>query len=119
MSDQHFKADAGKLRPSLLLFGMPRALTAVTAVLTYGAQKYEAHSWKNVDMARYEDALIRHQLDRIRGEVNDPESGLSHLAHQACNNLFLLEDYMAHLTPGAYRRALQFNPPPTEHKNAG
>ena len=116
MNDQVFKADAGKLQPSLLIGGMPRAMLAVTAVLSYGAQKYAAHSWKGVDMARYEDALIRHQLARLRGEVNDDESGLSHLAHQACNNLFLLEDYVAHLTPGQYRRALQFNPPPTGHK---
>ena len=58
--DQAFKADGGKINPDLLFTGMPDALKAVAAVLSYGAQKYEAHSWKRVDMARYEAALGRH-----------------------------------------------------------
>lgn len=116
-TDQKFKADAGKLRPSLLFDGMPNALMAVTAVLSCGAQKYEAHSWKGVDMARYEDAKERHNLARRAHETFDDESGLLHLAHEACNALFLLEDHIvkhAHpLEPNAF---FKFNPPPTGHK---
>ena len=92
--DQTFKADGGKINPDLLFTGMPDALKAVAAVLSYGAQKYEAHSWKRVDMARYEAALGRHMLDRKAGELYDKESGLLHLAHEACNILFLLQDYI-------------------------
>lgn len=117
-NNQQFKADAGKLRPSLLFDGMPNALLAVTAVLSYGAQKYEAHSWKGVDPARYEDAKERHNLARRAGERFDEESGLLHLAHEACNALFLLEQFFDNLPEGkegipAY---FEFNAPPTGHK---
>lgn len=116
INNQQFKADAGKLRPSLLFDGMPNALLAVTAVLSYGAQKYEAHSWKGVDMARYEDAKERHNLDRRTGEEYDAESDLLHLSHEACNILFLLEDKLAKLTPAERKEVLRFNAPPTGHK---
>ncbi len=112
---QEFKADGGKVNPDLLFAGMPDALMAVAAVLSYGAQKYEAHSWKRVDMARYEAALGRHMLARKGGEMCDEESGLLHLAHEACNILFLLQDFLdsAHV---AKKEFLKFNRPPTDHK---
>ena len=55
MSNQQFKADGGKPRPDLLQVGMARALRMVQATMEYGAIKYEAHSWRNVDdgIARY------------------------------------------------------------------
>ena len=113
--DQTFKADGGKINPDLLFAGMPDALKAVAAVLSYGAQKYEAHSWKRVDMARYEAALGRHMLDRKAGELFDKESGLLHLAHEACNILFLLQDYIDKNSE-VNDQFLKFNPPPTGHK---
>ena len=87
------KFDADKPRMELLIQGMPRALEAVGAVLTFGAQKYEAHSWKQVEdnHNRYWAAKTRHELARAKGEERDPETGLLHLAHEACNALFLLE----------------------------
>lgn len=116
-SDQQFKADAGKLRPSLLFEGMPRALYLVVAVLSYGAQKYEAHSWKGVEMHRYRDAKLRHWLDELAGlGVFDAESGLMHEAHEICNALFLLEDKLQKLPPETFADTLKFNPPPTGHK---
>ncbi|QBP32932.1 gp32 [Shigella phage Buco] len=87
------KYDQGKPRMSLLLSGCPLALEAVGQVLTFGAQKYEAHSWQTVDNGRerYESALMRHLLAIGKGEDRDSESGLHHLAHAACNALFILE----------------------------
>ncbi len=87
------KFDADKPRMELLIQGMPRALEAVGQVLTFGAQKYEAHSWQLVEdnHNRYWAAKSRHELARAKGEERDPETGLLHLAHEACNALFLLE----------------------------
>jgi len=73
--------------------GMPKALAGVAAVLTFGAKKYAAHSWKQVEnnKERYRDALYRHLNQLEAGELVDSESGLSHWDHIACNALFLSE----------------------------
>lgn len=125
---QEFKADAGKLQARLLFEGMPRALLALTAVLSYGAQKYEAHSWKNVSMDRYRDAKFRHLLeeylsmtyareDGVTFEgVHDEESGLPHSFHEAINTMFLLEDSLAELSQEEFKEMLKFNKPPQDHK---
>lgn len=118
MNDQLFKADAGKLRPSLLFEGMPRALMLVTAVLSYGAQKYEAHSWRNVAPGRYVDAKLRHMLDELAGlGSEDDESGLLHEAHELCNAMFLLEQRMSGMSKTKFKKFLEFNKPPQDHKN--
>lgn len=82
------KFDDGKPRPSLL---PAKALLAVCEVLEFGAKKYEAHSWQNVQNARqrYTDALLRHQLAVQNGEHYDSETGLPHSYHVACNALFV------------------------------
>lgn len=87
------KYDGGKPRMDLLLSGCPNALEQVSAILTFGAQKYAAHSWQTVPQGeeRYLAALLRHLTAHSKGEVNDPESGMGHLAHAACNALFILE----------------------------
>lgn len=87
------KFDGGKGRWSLLMGGMAKALAGVVAVLTFGAKKYAAHSWKQVEnnKERYRDALYRHLNAIESGEVLDPESGLPHWDHVACNALFLSE----------------------------
>lgn len=87
------KFDSGKPRASLLFRGMPLALGRVIDVLTFGAKKYSAHSWQQVEngLERYEDAKLRHMLKDATGEELDPETGIEHLAHEACNILFLLE----------------------------
>lgn len=115
--DQLYKADAGKLKPSLLLEGMPRALLLVTAVLSYGAQKYEAHSWKRVSGERYKDAKLRHMLEEMADlSISDPESGLLHKAHEICNSLFILEQEVEDLSAEEFKKLLSFNPPPQDHK---
>lgn len=87
------KYDGGKPRMDLLLSGCPNALEQVSQILTFGAQKYAAHSWQTVPQGedRYLAALLRHLTAHGKGEVNDPESGMRHLAHAACNALFILE----------------------------
>ena len=71
--NQAVKADAGKLRPTLV---MPSLLWAVAAIRQYGTEKYGAY---------------RHWLAYLGGEERDPESGYPHLWHLACNIAFLIE----------------------------
>lgn len=61
-------------------------------VREYGNAKYhDPDNWRTVEPERYHEALLRHVL---RAWVNpyavDPESGLMHLEHAACNIAFLL-----------------------------
>lgn len=81
------KHDAGKIRWSLLPWG---ALEEVVKVLEHGAQKYSPGNWVKVEPERYEEALLRHVVARQKGEKNDPDSKLSHLAHIVCDALFLI-----------------------------
>ena len=67
------------------------ALVEVCKIMDYGARKYGRDNWKTCDdPARYTSALLRHLAAHQHGEILDPESGYSHLAHMACNSLFLL-----------------------------
>ena len=95
MTDNYHAAkfDKDKQRPDLLLVGCPVAIADMVAVLTSGAVKYSAHSWRNVPDAqeRYRAAMLRHMLAFCSGEDTDPESGHPHLAHVAVNAAFLLE----------------------------
>ena len=87
--DQQAKADAGKPRPTLVPVSL---IEAVTAVRMYGNEKYhDPENWRQVEPQRYQDALYRHWLSYLKGEQCDPESGLSHLWHLACNAAFLIE----------------------------
>jgi hypothetical protein len=81
------KFDDGKPRMELLPFD---ALELVARVLTFGARKYAAHSWRLVKpgLERYRGAMLRHLAAIDRGEDCDRETGLRHWAHIACNALF-------------------------------
>ncbi len=83
------KFDSGKLRYSLI---PPVALKALADVLTFGAEKYEAHGWMHVPNAkeRYTDALFRHLEAWRSGEKFDPESKRPHLWHVITNVAFLI-----------------------------
>ena len=84
------KFDGGKLEYGLL---PPFALEETVKVLTFGAQKYERDNWQKVpdSKRRYFDALQRHVWAWKRGEQDDPESGIHHLAHAMCCLMFLYE----------------------------
>ena len=90
------KLDAGKLRVGLVLGNFSRALLAVCAVGTFGANKYTDHGWLSVidGINRYSDAFFRHYLARMGGEEMAEDSGLLHLAHEAWNALAQLELYL-------------------------
>lgn len=82
------KHDDGKPRWDLLPFD---ALEEVAEVLEYGARKYAARNWeKGMAWGRLLRAAIGHLASWAKGKPRDDESGLPHLAHAACNVLFLL-----------------------------
>jgi hypothetical protein len=87
------KLDAGKVRPSLILSSMPRAILAVAQVGTFGAEKYSEDGWLMVDdgIKRYTDAMDRHRLYAGIDGPFDPQSHLLHAAHEAWNALARLE----------------------------
>ena len=91
-SDPGAKLDAGKPRPDLVLSGFGLALLEVAKVATFGSAKYSEGGWERVEngVTRYRAAGDRHRLKRHL-EQTDPESKLSHLAHEAWNRLAELE----------------------------
>ena len=83
------KFDSDKLDWSLLPI---EAVEDIIKVLEFGAKKYSKDNWKCVPDAihRYQNALVRHVMADMKGEIVDSESGLPHLSHAACCILFLL-----------------------------
>lgn len=92
LDDQKAKADAGKPRLTLI---PPQILYDIAEVREYGCNKYPEggpDNWKTVSIQRYRDALARHTLSYLAGPHDlDPESGLNHLKHVACNVAFLCQ----------------------------
>jgi len=84
------KDDKAKNRLELI---DPEFILGLGAVLTFGADKYEANNWKlggsDKDLARIRGAMLRHQMALATGEEVDPESGINHTYHIACNAMFL------------------------------
>jgi hypothetical protein len=81
------KYDNEKPRLDLVDF---EALEGLAKVLTFGAQKYAAHNWRNgFEYSRVLAALMRHLSAIQRGEDIDPESGLPHIDHLGCCWMFL------------------------------
>jgi len=82
------KHDDGKLPLSLLPV---ESLEEIARVLQFGARKYDRNNWKKGGKwSRVVDACFRHLYAWLKGEDEDPETGISHLAHAACNLLFLI-----------------------------
>jgi hypothetical protein len=71
----------------------PKALIEVSKVLTFGAEKYDEENWRKLDnlQNRYTGGALRHLFAHMDGELNDPETNYSHLAHAICCLLFKLE----------------------------
>lgn len=70
---------------------------AVGAVLTFGAKKYAPRNWeKGIEWSRIYGSLKRHMNAWYAGQDNDPETGMSHLWHAACNITFLIEFLKTH-----------------------
>ncbi len=69
-------------------------------VWMYGQAKYAAFNWaKGMAWSVPLACLLRHMAAWQRGEENDPESGLPHLAHAMCN-LRMLTLYAKTYTEG-------------------
>lgn len=94
MSEGGKKFDQEKPRLDLLPVD---PLEEVAKVLTLGAKKYSERNWEEgILWGRCYAAALRHLFSWHRGETQDPETGLNHLAHAACNILFLLEFSKTH-----------------------
>ena len=88
--NQSAKADSGKPNLSLV---PTQIIYEIEKVRAFGSKKYkDPDNWKNVELERYHQALLRHTL-AIWDDVGakDKESGLLHLSHMATNIAFILE----------------------------
>ena len=90
IGEQEAKADSGKPRPSLVPSAM---IDGVMRVREFGTARYgDPDNWRNVDAERYHDALLRHILAMWEDwKAVDPDSGMPHLWHAACNIAFLMQ----------------------------
>lgn len=92
MNNQTVKADAGKLKLSLV---PTQIIRDIAEVREYGNAKYPEggpDNWKQVEIERYRDALFRHLLAYLEDPYGvDEESGIEHYKHMACNMAFLCE----------------------------
>ena len=83
------KDDQGKSRVDLV---EPLFVLDIGKVMGFGAVKYGDNNWKEgegLKPDRVYAALQRHLLAYQGGELLDPESGMSHLAHAGCNLMML------------------------------
>lgn len=96
------RANSGKIRWDL----MPVVAMRDTAqIWTFGAEKYGDRNWeKGFDWSGPFASMMRHLQAWWAGEDFDPESGLSHLAHAACN-LQMLQHFEYHYREGDNRPA--------------
>lgn len=82
INDNGVKFDQEKVKMQLL---DPTFLEEVAKVFTLGAEKYGENNYKKgLHVSRCLGALDRHLKAFKVLEDNDPETGLSHLAHAAC-----------------------------------
>jgi len=80
--------DTDKPRMDLIPYD---ALQEVAKVLGYGAKKYTPGNWtKGIKLSRLIGSAERHLGEFKEGRDIDPESSVNHIAHAACNMLFIL-----------------------------
>lgn len=84
------KDDGGK--PNYILVPMS-IVDAIEKVREFGLQKYkDPENWKTVEVDRYWQAFLRHvRAAWSDPSLIDPESGLPHIWHAACNLAFIIE----------------------------
>lgn len=91
------KFDEGKPKLNLIYKSF---VDATAKVRMYGLTKYpDAENWRTTPTKEHYDALLRHVFaandyfnDSSQSEKNDSSSKLDHLAHAACNIMFLIEE---------------------------
>lgn len=96
------KHDTGK--PDLSLVPLV-AIEQIAKALMYGEKKYGRYNYlKGFDSNRLIAASLRHVTAWNSGEDNDPESGLSHLAHALAGLSMLLDcQRVGTLTDGRFK----------------
>lgn len=73
----------------------PEVILEEAKVFTFGAEKYEAHSWRlGLPHSVYYSACMRHLLAWMGGEDLDKESKINHLAHAKANLSMLLSNQL-------------------------
>lgn len=89
------KLDGGKPPVHLVV---PEFILAIARVLAFGAKKYAAWSWlAGKPWSKDYSALQRHLMAWWGGEDLDPESGEPHLAHAACDLMFLFASRLGNI----------------------
>ncbi len=89
----------GEKKPYELL--PAKAIDEVVQVLAFGKKKYGANNWmmrdSKEDKQAFMGAALRHIFAWQQGDDVDKETGIDHLAHAACNLLFIQElKYIIH-----------------------
>ena len=86
------KSDAGKPRLSLV---PTKIIFAIEKIRSYGNAKYPGggiDNWKTVEPERHFEAMLRHAAKCWNDPYAiDPESGLPHMFHMACDMAFFIE----------------------------
>lgn len=91
MSTENPKEQAGRQKCPMHLLS-PSAMRETANALGSGARKYGARNYRTsgINATTYVGAILRHITAWNDGEDNDPESGLSHIAHaSACADILL------------------------------
>jgi hypothetical protein len=82
------KFDNGKPPMDLIPYD---SLVEIAKVLGYGEKKYATANWAHgIKQRRLLSAAMRHIGQFNSGEDVDSETGISHLAHAACNLIFAI-----------------------------
>lgn len=91
LADWQEGAGVGALYGALRALGAP--MREAAAVLEYGRRKYAAWNWlKGMAWSVCVGCAARHaEAVLVRAEKDDPESGLPHVGHLACNLIFLAQ----------------------------
>lgn len=72
------------------------AITAMAHGFGFGAAKYGEYNFRyGIEWTELTDSLMRHTLAFLKGEDDDPESGLPHVWHIG-NNFAMLEYMRVH-----------------------
>lgn len=84
------KNNEGKYKPTLIYKSFIEALANVRQ---FGVDKHgNKEDWRTTNSILHYDACLRHIYAALDNEELDKESGLLHLAHAACNLMFLIEE---------------------------
>lgn len=91
-SSEFRKDDQSKPQLAMLSLLPEGAAVEVAKAFEHGGKKYGFSNYKKgTNLTRYAHAAVRHLFAWLKGETNDPESGLNHLAHCAASVLIVLE----------------------------